>query len=83
MELIFLNPKYLWLLLSIPLLILIHLFSLRFLRARSTSSATISWGSITFRSISRKRTTSFRVGKKSEPSIAVLRRRGPNTTLAW
>ncbi|KHO46121.1 MAG: hypothetical protein QS98_C0005G0068 [archaeon GW2011_AR3] len=35
MELIFLNPKYLWLLLSIPLLILIHLFSLRFLRARS------------------------------------------------
>jgi len=35
MQLAFLNPKYLWLLLSIPLLILIHFFSLRFLRTRA------------------------------------------------
>ncbi len=35
MEISFLNPKYLWLLVSIPMLILVHLFSLKFLRTRA------------------------------------------------
>ncbi len=35
MEILFLNAKYLWLLLSLPFLILIHIFSLRFLKTRA------------------------------------------------
>jgi Ca-activated chloride channel family protein len=34
MEIIFTDPKYLWLLLSIPVLVVIHFFSLRFLRTK-------------------------------------------------
>lgn len=35
MEITFLNPKYLWLLLTVPLLILTHMFALRYLRTRA------------------------------------------------